>query len=371
MSQQRFIKDKSQSAVSSSSGGLAVSVFISVSKQPSGKPLKMRLPLNSTVEDVIVIVLRQYAHEKRRPPLQPDSDWYELRMVDDEDDGTPDTDCPPLERRSMFQTFGVNFVALVEREIQQMDLPKVADPSDRRARGFSVAMHMNLRLKAAPDGRIFLKIYMPDSVSHIVPVTADTAVDAVLPLLAKKHSSQEAKELITPEVFKFVYHDGQAAVELNTLVGDLMSDELELVRRVRKADEMNRVPDTVDPIQVVFTHALAHQYTEFIVVKTNQRGKQQKRVLGIDGNQIYNRNPNSLNLMGQRIAIDVYRASRLISEVLSCEMKFDKRSFRIRFRDEEARDYEAETRVDCAQIVAKINFLLQEQRTARELAPRS
>lgn len=62
--------------------------------------------------------------------------------------------------------------------------------------------------------------------------------------------------------------------------------------------------------------------------------------------------------------VQVRRAFRSIDEVVSAEVLADKRAFRLVFVDKEERCYEAETRVDCAQIVAKINFLIQEKRGA-------
>lgn len=41
------------------------------------------------------------------------------------------------------------------------------------------------------------------------------------------------------------------------------------------------------------SQAVAHQYAEYPVVKVNQRGKKQRRILGVDGEKIYNKNPDA------------------------------------------------------------------------------
>ncbi len=133
---------------------------------------------------------------------------------------------------------------------------------------------------------------------------------------------------------------------------------------------------------VTVLQEMANMYTEHKVIKTNQRGKKQERLMGIDGTKIYNnkfgsggedvgvvcarmRCPRADELCGlvcvRETGTKVHRPFRLLSEVVSIEiMQQDPRCFRVTFRDKtgiEVREYQAETKTDCAQIVAKIQFL--------------
>ncbi len=95
----------------SSGPTLMLQVFI----EPGKPPMKMKVQGSANVEEVIGLIIRQHAEQKRKPSLpfnKPDA--YDLRMVD-EDDGTPDTDIPPLERSGDIHKFNVEAVALTLR----------------------------------------------------------------------------------------------------------------------------------------------------------------------------------------------------------------------------------------------------------------
>lgn len=114
--------------------------------------------------------------------------------------------------------------------------------------------------------------------------------------------------------------------------------------------------DAADNIQ--YTEATAVAYQEWNVVKRNLIGRKQERVIGVDGKIVYNSKRGQFS----RNASGVHRAQREISSIRNVDvLPSDRRTFRITWVDKrEVYDYEysCETVRDCAEIVAKLKFLL-------------
>jgi len=161
---------------------------------------------------------------------------------------------------------------------------------------------------------------------------------------------------------------GEEALDPRMFVRDLESDNLRLVHKVPGSQPhgLTSFPSVASialtPAQFTFTKETAFQYNEYRVIKTNARGKKQKRLMGVDGTRIYNKQGG----------LNVRVPHRLISSVHSVEVLSDPMCFAIVFDDsgggsftgvlptkEERREYRTETQVDCAEIVAKIQFLMK------------
>lgn len=101
-------------------------------------------------------------------------------------------------------------------------------------------------------------------------------------------------------------------------------------------------------------------YQEWAIVKKNKFGRMQERTLGIDGNKIYNSKRD-----GYSSRHVVHRAQRDISTVRKVDtLAEDHRAFRITYDDEgEVSDIEyfCESARDCAEIVAKLNYLISKR----------
>jgi SAPK-interacting protein 1 (Sin1), middle CRIM domain/SAPK-interacting protein 1 (Sin1), Pleckstrin-homology len=332
---------------------LTLDVFTSV-EQP---PLKIAVNGILTVEDVIDQVLTQHAEQKRKPPLVPDPDVYELRMLDD-DDGEPDMDLPPLDRSRDIHNFGVDGVALVLKPDADINMDAITSRTassssiggvggigaTRKHRGPSLQLNMGRK-----DGKFFLKIHIPkNGSSHVLPVSQDMTLLDVLTKLSKK--SQNAT--YEPKQYKFVYLGAERteSLPLETQLTAIVSDELMLVDRVPTTD-LKSIEEN--------DHAELRRYREFNVIKTNRRGKRQKRIMGIDSEKLYNK-VNKLTGKDK-----VQRPFRLLSEIISVDVvSRSAASFRILFRDnnhEDERQYEAESRDQCLLIVDKLKRLLQVQ----------
>ena len=104
-------------------------------------------------------------------------------------------------------------------------------------------------------------------------------------------------------------------------------------------------------------------YQEWNVVKKNKFGRMQQRVIGIDGQKIY----NSKRENGNRNTSSVSRAQRDISTIRKVEiLEDDTRAFRISYKEDEEVfdiDYFCDTFHECAEIVAKISYLVSKKQS--------
>lgn len=102
-------------------------------------------------------------------------------------------------------------------------------------------------------------------------------------------------------------------------------------------------------------------YQEWNIVKKNKFGRMQARVIGVDGQKIY----NSKRENGNRNTSSVSRAQRDISTIRKIEMlEDDTRAFRITFKEDEELfdiDYYCDSARECAEIVAKISYLVSKK----------
>ena len=114
------------------------------------------------------------------------------------------------------------------------------------------------------------------------------------------------------------------------------------------------------PDHFLWTVDTASAYSEYRVVKTNQRGKRQHRMFGIDRHKVYNKHVSSAGHR-RRISFEVTRAYRWIRSIHS--ITAHSTTFTIQYHEKGGkltqRQYETETRMECAEIVAKIRFLMQ------------
>jgi hypothetical protein len=104
-------------------------------------------------------------------------------------------------------------------------------------------------------------------------------------------------------------------------------------------------------------------YKEYKVIKQNRVGKKQNRKMGIDSKRIYNLPDTSASNV--HFTQHVKRKYREMTDVVKAErlkVKGPQKYFQILFRDLAsnaiiAYKYEAASEYECAEIVAKIDFL--------------
>lgn len=133
-------------------------------------------------------------------------------------------------------------------------------------------------------------------------------------------------------------------------------EELILRRTVEDYSQMepnsSQSTVTVNEKNFFFSKETAVQYKEFEVVKVNKYSVRQERILGIDGNKIYNMKPKTSK--------KTKNPERGVDDIVSVRSIEEKpRSFGIVFHDGETLFYEAKTIHQAGYIVAKLKYLLQ------------
>jgi len=283
-------------------------------------------------------------------------------MLDD-DDGTPDMDIHPLEWTRDIHKYGVNAVVLCRKSGWTQDTS-------------SDYMRLNTDGSIAQsdkkNNRMFVRVHMEDKEKFILRVTKDMTVRDIFPLIVKKRQSSD----MPPEQYNFFYLSkeiGSDPLDQRLLVKDLGNDNLRLVHKVPGSfagvsSQLPSTPSATSPSHFMFTKETAFAYSEYRVVKTNSRGRKQKRILGLDATRIWNK----------QIGLNVRHPYRLITSVHSCEVLSDPGSFVIVFDETPSqqlglglgttggkvlvrREYRTETQVETAEIVAKLQFLMKNQ----------
>ncbi len=115
-----------------------------------------------------------------------------------------------------------------------------------------------------------------------------------------------------------------------------------------------------------FDEGSANAYKDWNVVKKNKFGKKQARTFGVDGRKIYNsKRGESKNTSNA----GVQRAEREINTIQNIDIiEGDSKTFRITWLDDKDVyniEYTCDTVRECAEIVAKVKFILSRMRTAR------
>ena len=112
-----------------------------------------------------------------------------------------------------------------------------------------------------------------------------------------------------------------------------------------------------EPDPIIMNELKAAMYEEYPVTKTNNWGKNQQRMLGIDAHKLYNKARSEGGFGGS-----VKHAERLIADVIHCEVNPNNpKAFSIKVREPLGNNtttlnYEAQTAEDAAKIVAKIKY---------------
>lgn len=382
--------DFSRSNKSKAPSSLELSVFLA----ENTKPLKVVVKGGSVVEDVIEQVI--FEAEVQELALETDeADAYELRILDDEDEGIADTDLPPLDRTRDVRSLGTTAFALVRvdgesnfaEEVGAMAKERAPSVSSRKSR--SISLEMNLG--GLKGERFFVRIKWGEE-THVLPCTERMVFQELLPVLSKK-KRLEGEETLLPQHYRFsILNDPEQTLDMGGLISESKADQFELAKKMPDmvAAPMMKEMNIEAEDGMKFTIESACAYSEYTVVKTNSRGRKQKRVLGIDENTIYNKPPRVVGTSTtstlssfqppsfmRRSSIEVQKATRPISSITACERIENKdMCFSVTFDDLEkrksvSREYKTETLTECREIVSKIQFLIEHHRRRNRKASTS
>ncbi|GLD97617.1 hypothetical protein PINS_up006307 [Pythium insidiosum] len=346
---------------------------------PSRQEMKIDLYDTSTVDESIQEILRTHQTDARQPPLYyGHPECYELRLHDS--DGYPDEDFPALDRSRKIKNFGDaggHEYCLCERPDA---CPPTGDAANDAAAGAGIPrIEAPVVKPPSSNDKLFLKIYMPNSDDYtVVAVGATTTGQDLLPTLNKKHRLQ-------------LFHD-QYVLKISDADRerlDLPSDEIDMQTKLRPlgiteatlatkqyadapqvAVAVSSVEDASNidsrtrppPETFMFNDVTAAMFKEWHVIKKNKYGKKQHRMLGIDLNKVYNRK------VGERVIKSrntTKIAERPITSVEWVRFMQDPSDFQIYFKDnieEIVTDYTADSPYECAEIVAKLKYILSRRK---------
>lgn len=321
---------------------------------------------HNTFNDLILRILMKHKKLSLQPPLVYDNpQLYELRMH--EGDGDPDMDFAALDRKKKIKNHneneyclcvvkGANAAAIAAMRSSPLLIQKTIEAPSTR----------NLMQN---DNKI--KVLLPRVGETIMTFDDTTTFKDILPILAQKFKLR----ILTEEYIFTITKDDQSkymlmtnTIDLNTNIKLLGVREFEVHRKVYADDTDNAKPrenqedasyeEKQSNGAIVINETTAHVYKQWNVVKTNKYRQKQERILGVDGDKVYN--GKRLNANDTQKG-NVRRAEREIKHVRKVEVvKGDPRSFKITWEQEReviVIDYTCDNDRDCAEIVAKISYL--------------
>ena len=312
------------------------------------------------------------------------ADCYELRMH--EGGGEPDEDFPALERRALVGHFSDgDSCEFCLRRIPGQSLPSGAGTEAKETRSGS----------SRGSGKATMRVMLTGLSREnaiTLPIARDTRACDLLPkamgmlLRGQRHLAEEYALHLSEKDAGRLYMI-ETELEGRARVYPLWQEHVEALALRRKAYADSPRPDLVARQQegrgahaargddvaepggedervavgsFMLNDVLAAVYKEWNVVKTNRHGKRQPRVIGVDAYNIYNSLRESHTTKG------VHRAERPISQVQKVTWEeTDPHAFSITYRervDETTVRYRAESAFDAAEIVAKIQYLVDRRR---------
>ena len=303
-------------------------------------PLNLVLDPHMVVEKVLeLIVFRLSALTGARGVPQN----FELRMCDDDDD-SPDFDIPALERSRDISMFNVDCVALC---------PCKNSGVASRVASVSVA-NATIRNQSMTDLIGAVRVNIPaENASFIIPFEDEMLLCDVLAKISNKRKIPMAMDS-----YSFHVNENDSELSMATLVDSLGVEELILQPKLKQNPSLSLPGLDLKMMG----------YVEYLVKKTNKYGKRQDRVLGIDGDRIYNKLPEGGGFMR---FLSVKNESRPMSTVV--EAKFVKIqgpcAFQIIFHHDDSNlmiavDYEAKSPQECVEIVDRITYIVTKRHTS-------
>ncbi|KAG3120945.1 hypothetical protein PI124_g622 [Phytophthora idaei] len=347
---------------------------------PTRDEMKIDLYDVSTVDEAIQELLRVHQADARQPALYyGHPECYELRLHDS--DGIPDEDFPALDRSRKIKNFGDaggHEYCLCERP--DACPPSGDAPADVAAPAAAAKPSAAATKAPLPNDKAFLKIFMPKSDDYtVVAIDGTTVGQDLLPTLNKKHRLQLFQELYVLKISEADRERLDLAsdeIDMHTKLRPLNLHEVTLATKIFadapqiSAPAPSAVEETTNvdsrsrppPETFMFNDVTAAMFKEWHVIKKNKYGKKQQRMLGIDLNKIYNRK------VGERVITSSKStkiAERPMSGVVWVRFNQDPSEFQIYFKDsieEIITDYTADSPYECAEIVAKLKYILSRRK---------
>jgi hypothetical protein len=248
--------------------------------------LKINIPKKATIEQVIPRVISAYIHDekfKEKPlPHGPVAEAYEIRMLD-EVTFLPEKDFD-IEKSLRIKDLSVEALGFCVKPGFK-DLPETA---------------ITLPTQHPEQGRV-IKVYYGKSYNLFQISDHDT-----LGQLLEKMSAHYG--YLSPNEFEFKVgvlieelNEQECDISMDLKISSLTTDEIKLYKKVYvdtpSFSKINKESPPIkeenhesryDKSRIYMSRAQACTYKEYEVIKTNSKGKRQKRILGINQHRLHN-----------------------------------------------------------------------------------
>eukprot|EP01012_Entosiphon_sulcatum_P002465 TRINITY_DN1051_c0_g1_i1.p1 TRINITY_DN1051_c0_g1~~TRINITY_DN1051_c0_g1_i1.p1 ORF type:complete len:539 (-),score=106.06 TRINITY_DN1051_c0_g1_i1:862-2478(-) len=342
-------------------------VFLPCYPPGSTKSIFVKLPIRvqdtCSVTDVIANALQRMQEEQAKFPedkrmtFNPNPDVYKLRVA--EEDGTPDEDLPPLDKKTSLSKGFETLVMCIDKEGRDGDFDQ-----EKRFQNVTTLEDLTFLVHLGQERSKSKKMSFPPDVVYrdLLGVISERLgrdpKKFQLKLVVDGIDQDNLPENISP-----------ADKTLKTLRKYFGVSELSLRKIAGLGDLDDEKSDEGDEDQqedargVLYTEYDASKYQEFHVIKINKYGTRQERLLGIDREKIYNMLPKEVK---SRITGSVKRTmypERAITDIESIKAPDLARPcyFEIEYKHNQTpRDrIEARSKREAQEIIMKIQFLLQ------------
>jgi len=343
--------------------------------------LDVQVPKHITVEQLASKVISAYVKSELEEPLPNGTapEAYEVWLVDD-DSLLPEKDFT-VEKTMKVRDLAVDCLAFCAVPgYEHQELPAQETPWRR--------------VSEITNG-ITLKVCFEENWT-VISVSPQVTLRDLLGQLERKFAESG---YLKPEEFEFkikvsledAIQQEECIVDMDLQVNALGTTELKLCRKVyadsppeeepvRKSFSVSKEEAKYDPLRFHMTKAQACAYQEYGVIKTNKRGKRQKRIIGIDQTRILNmteaqakqalkrqasasqKNVMKSKLKGLFMSITHHREIPITNILSITQDSTNLSSFFLEYIEEgvqKKKKYDTENSTTTAEVVAKVAKLIQ------------
>lgn len=285
----------------------------------STKPLPVHVFNDMCVDELIQACLDAYQQARRDPPLQSMLSMdYHLHVWDEDENGI-DTDIPPFDRLQI---------------ISKIDLGALCIAPDKNIG--------SRKLITEDEYDSDFGEYRPTVAS---PTNGAQPGDSILSTRNKSNTVIQS----TP----IDHHDQDTYANLTQI--QVSEDTL---------TTLDSLSTYIHQLYSQMTHATAGKQTEYKVFKINEKGKRQERYFGLDRFNIYNKTTPSSKFNTFSKLMNISKTERPIKSIIHVRVLPESlTTFQISYKEDgsdtvTSRGYEVESVMTCAEIVAKLRYLI-------------
>jgi len=294
-----------------------------------------------SVEQFIQECLTQYKAANRTPALQStQSKHYELYMWDDDEEEV-DEDMPPFNRNQIIS------------QLQSTAMCIVPDKSIKGNRLAMLDLEENTVLSTPRAGSASSSMFQGNGEDYYDDLGG----------FGDHFGPPNSTEILSPRNYgKSTYQHPDTSLDLHTtsiaetLLNTQISEE--------SLSTLDSVSAYIHQLYGQLTPAIAGKSTQYKTFKINEKGKRQERYFGLDRYNIYNKTTPSSAFNTFSKLLNISKTERPIKSIIHVRVLPENlATFQIDYKEDNSdtittRGYEVESIMICAEIVAKLRYLI-------------